>query len=153
MGYPSGRQRFNVLAALDAITKEIFTITNETYLNAESVFLLLAKLATHYPRKTISLVLDNACYQKCALVTEYPASLHIELLYLPAYSPNLNLIEGFWRYVRKECLYSHYYPKFDQFKQVLTDCIQNAYPKHGDILLTLMRWNFQSFANVKISAV
>ena len=150
---PSGRQRFNVLAALDAVTKEIFTITNETYINAESVCLLLAKLAARYPGEAITLVLDNARYQKCALVTEYAASLHIELLYLPAYSPNLNLIERFWRYVRKECLYSHYYPKFDQFKQALTDCIQNAYPTHRDKLETLLRWNFQSFANIKISAV
>jgi transposase len=41
----------------------------------------------------ITLVLDNARYQKCKIVEELALSLSIELLYLPSYSPNLNLIE------------------------------------------------------------
>jgi transposase len=45
----------------------------------------------------ITLVLDNAHYQKCALVQALARGLGIELLYLPAYSPNLNLIERFWK--------------------------------------------------------
>ena len=150
---PSGRQRFNVLGVIDAVTKEIITITNETYINSESVCLLLTKIAAHYPSTLITLVLDNARYQKCERVCQHAAGLKIELLYLPSYSPNLNLIERFWRYVRKECLYAKYYPKFDGFKQALINCIQNAHPQHRDKLETLLSWNFQSFKKVKISAV
>ena len=150
---PSGRQRFNVLAAIDAVTKEIFTITNETYINAESVCLLLTKIAASYPGMLITIVLDNARYQKCELVWQHAKTLGIELLYLPSYSPNLNLIERLWRYVRKECLYAKYYPKFDGFKQALVDCIQNAHTQHRDKLETLLSWNFQYFQKVKISAV
>lgn len=150
---PSGRQRFNVLGAVDAVTKEIFTITNETYINAESICLLLKKIAASYAGQAITIVLDNARYQKCALVSQCAATLNIELLYLPAYSPHLNLIERFWRYVRKECLYSKYYPKFDGFKQAIDDCIQNVHLKHRDDLESLLTWNFQSFQNVKISTV
>ena len=150
---PSGRQRFNVLGAINAVTKEIITITNETYINAESVCLLLTQIAVHYPDTLITLVLDNARYQKCELVWEHAAKLNIELLYLPSYSPNLNLIERFWRYVRKECLYAKYYPKFAGFKQALSDCIQNAHSRHRNELETLLSWNFQSFGKVKISAV
>jgi len=150
---PSGRQRFNVLGAVDAVTKEIFTITNETYINAESVCLLLTKIAARYAGEMITIVLDNARYQKCALVLQHAASLGIELLYLPSYSPHLNLIERFWRYIRKECLYAKYYPKFDGFKQALTDCIQNAHTKHRNELETLLAWNFQSFKKVRISSV
>lgn len=94
---PSGRQRFNVLGAVDAVTKEIFTITNETYINAESVCLLLSKIAISYAGEMITIVLDNARYQKCALVMQHAAALKIELLFLPSYSPHLNLIERFWR--------------------------------------------------------
>ena len=150
---PSGRQRFNVLGAIDAVTKEIFTITNETYINAESVCLLLTKIAASYGNEMITIVLDNARYQKCDLVLQHAAQLGIELLFLPSYSPHLNLIERFWRFVRKECLYSKYYPKFDGFKQALTDCIQTAHTKHRDDLETLLSWNFQSFEKVKISTV
>ena len=32
------------------------------------------------------------------------ASLRIELLYLPSYWPNLNLMERLWKFVKKECL-------------------------------------------------
>jgi transposase len=150
---PSGRQRFNVLGAIDAVSKEIFAITNDTYINAESVCLLLTKIAVRYAGQAITIVLDNARYQKCTLVLQHAATLGIELLFLPAYSPHLNLIERLWRFVRKECLYSKYYPKFDEFRQALTDCIQNAHTKRRDELETLLSWNFQSFKKVKISTV
>lgn len=150
---PSGRQRFNVLGAVDAVTKEIFTVTNQTYINAESVCRLLTQIAARYAHEKITIVLDNARYQKCELVLQQAARLGIELLFLPAYSPHLNLIERLWRFVRKECLYSKYYPKFDGFKQALTECIENAHTKHRDKLETLLAWNFQSFEKVKISTV
>jgi transposase len=150
---PSGRQRFNVLGAVDAVTKEIFTVTNDTYINAASVCALLTQIVARYAGEMITIVLDNARYQKCELVLHHAARLGVELLYLPSYSPHLNLIERFWRYVRKECLYSKYYAKFDGFKQALTDCIQNAHANHRPELETLLAWNFQSFAKVKISTV
>ena len=42
---PSGRQRFNVLGALNAVTHELITITNDAYITAESVCALLEKIA------------------------------------------------------------------------------------------------------------
>lgn len=150
---PSGRHRFNVLGAVDAVTKEIFTVTNDTYINAECVCALLTQIAARYAGETITIVLDNARYQKCDWVLHHAAQLGIELLYLPSYSPHLNRIERFWRYVRKDCLYSKYYAKFDSFKQALTDCIQTAPTNHRPELDTLLAWNFQSFEKVKISTV
>jgi hypothetical protein len=35
---PSGRQRFNVLGALNAITHEMITFTNDTYITSQSLF-------------------------------------------------------------------------------------------------------------------
>jgi hypothetical protein len=66
----SGRQRFNVLGALNALTHELITVTNETYINAQSVCELLNKLAALGLSIPITLVLDNARYQKGALVME-----------------------------------------------------------------------------------
>ncbi len=113
----------------------------------------MAKIALLGLKMPITLVLDNARYQKCALVQNYAAALNIELLYLPSYSPHLNLIERFWNFVRKECLYSKYYPKFPEFKQAIDDCITNAHTKHKNELESLLSWNFQSFKDVKISTV
>jgi transposase len=116
---PSGRQRFNVLGAVNAITHELITITNDAYITAESVCALLEKIAHHYIGIPISIFLDNARYQKCALVMEKAKSLNIELCFLPSYSPNLNLIERVWKFVKKKCLYSKYYEKFPAFKAAM----------------------------------
>lgn len=137
---PAGRKRFNVLAALNAITHQLIFLTNDTYINAESVCNLLRELARLNLGVPLTLVLDNARYQKCKLVFELAQSLHIELLYLPAYSPNLNLIERLWKFVKKQCLYSKYYPDFDGFKQAITHCLNQThttYKKQLDSLLSL----------------
>jgi transposase len=148
---PAGRKRFNVLGALDAVTKQVHTLTNETYINAQSVCELLLKIANHYGSRTITVVLDNARYQKCALVQGFAASLGIELLFLPSYSPNLNLIERFWRFVKKKSLYSTYYPKFTQFKTAIEQRILRAPYEDREELESLLTWNFQSFKKVQIS--
>ena len=68
MQAPAGRHRFNVLGALDAISHQLVTVTNDTYINAQSVCLLMQKLRRLTPELPIVLILDNARYQKCALV-------------------------------------------------------------------------------------
>ena len=150
---PSGRKRFNVLGAINAVTKEIVTFTNETYINADSVCHLLIQIAQHYGPVPITIVLDNVRYQKCALVQAYADYLGIELLFLPTYSPHLNLIERLWRFVKKECLYAKYYQNFADFKQAIETCIETAGTEHRDQLETLLSWNFQSFEKVQISTV
>jgi hypothetical protein len=97
---PSGRQRLNVLAALNALTHEVWTVKNLTYITAETVCELLAQLANAHVGIPLTIILDNARYQRCTLVQMVADSLGIELLYLPNYSPNLNLIERFWKFVK-----------------------------------------------------
>jgi transposase len=150
---PAGRKRFNVLGALNAITHELVLVTNETYITATTVCELLRQLAAQQLGVPITLVLDNARYQKCQVVTALAASLQIELLYLPAYSPNLNLIERLWKFVKKTCLYSKYYANFHDFKQAISTCLaqtHTTYKKELDSLLTL---KFQTFKESQIMAV
>ena len=149
---PAGRRRFNVLGALNAITHEWVMVTNDTYVNASTVCELLRQLAVLHLAVPMTLILDNARDQKCALVTALAASLQIELLYLPAYSPNLNLIERLWKFVKKTCLYSTYYAHFHDFKQAISDCLaqtHTTYKKELDSLLTL---KFQTFKESQIMA-
>lgn len=80
-----------MLGALNALTHEGITLTNDSYINAERVCALLIKLAELPLGVPITLILDKARYQRCRIVQERAAALGIELLYLPAYSPNLNL--------------------------------------------------------------
>jgi transposase len=150
---PSGRKRFNILGALDAITKELITVRNDTYVNAQTVCELLKKIAERNMNIPITIFLDNARYQKCELVQQMAVQLNIALVYLPSYSPNLNLIERFWKFTKKKCLYSKYYESFGCFKSAIENVIDHAHIKHKNELETLLTLKFQSFKNVNIMTV
>jgi transposase len=149
---PSGRQRYNVLGALDAVTHRLIRVTNRDYINAESVCELLRAVAGAGVGLPITLVLDNARYQKCALVQGLAESLGIELLYLPSYSPNLNLIERLWRFVRKESLNSIYYETFERFTTAIDECLDGLPTKHKGEMETLLTHKFQMFGDVPLLA-
>jgi len=150
---PSGRERLNVLGALNAVTREITMVTNDTYINANSVCELLTNIRGQYAKGPVSAVLDNARYQKCALVQDLAKSLDIELLYLPSYSPNLNLIERLWKFVKKECLYSKHYNDFKGFKAAILECLNKADTEHRSALASLLTLRFQTFDYTKILPV
>lgn len=141
---PSGRQRFNVLGALNAITKELVTVTNDTYITSIQVCELMRMLAK---RSTIpiTIVLDNARYQRCKLVMNLAEELHIELLFLPPYSPNLNLIERVWKFVKKQRLTSLYYPDFASFRGAISSFVSQMHKTHKNELHSLLTLNFQLF--------
>ena len=74
-------------------------------------------MAMTYPAaKKITVILDNARYYRSKVVAEYLQNSRIELMFLPPYSPNLNLIERFWKFFKKQVLYNQYYGTFRQFK-------------------------------------
>ncbi len=148
----SGRKRHNVLGALDAVTHRMIRVTNDGYINAESVCALLRSVAGASVGLPITLVLDNARYQKCALVQGLAASLGIELLYLPGYSPNLNLIERLWRFVRKQSLDSTYYEDFEQFRRAIDGCLDDLSAVHKGEMDTLLTHKFQMFEDVPLLA-
>lgn len=144
---PSGRQRFNVLGALNAVTYEVLTVCNDSYINAWSVIEMLWKLRKRYLKTgiPITIVLDNARYQKCFLVTFTAGLMGIELLFLPPYSPNLNLIERYWKFLKKKCLQSKSYDSFGDFTASIESFIEIAHKKHEEELKTLLTWQFQVF--------
>lgn len=149
----SGRKRFNVLAALDAVSHKLITVTNHSYINAESVCLLLRAVASAAtPGIPITLVLDNARYQKCALVAGLAEQLGIELLYLPSYSPNLNIIERVWKFVKAECLRTKYYDNYEKFNKAIQQCLDDLPSKHKPAMDTLLTHKFQTFENVSLIA-
>ncbi|MDD5323612.1 MAG: IS630 family transposase [Methylococcales bacterium] len=143
----SGRKRHNVLGAYDPITHEAITITNDTYINQDVFCEFLEKIANAYADsgRPITLILDNARYQKCQSVANKARELNIELLYLPPYSPNLNLIERLWRFVKKQVLYSKHYDRFDAFRNSINTCITELGTRYKNQMRSLMTLNFQLF--------
>jgi transposase len=144
----SGRKRFNVLGALHAVTHELVTITNHAYINSQSVCELLEKLHEQFGNLPIVLILDNASYQRCHLVRDKAQSLGIRLVFLPPYSPNLNLIERLWKFVKKQVLYNKFYQDYEAFHSAILDCLEQTDTTHKETLDTLLTPKFQTFQNV-----
>jgi transposase len=150
---PSGRKRYNVLGAYHAICGTMVTVTNTTYINSSSVVEMLGKLSLLHPDRSIKIILDNATYQRCYWVRSYATLLGIELIFLPSYSPNLNLIERYWKFLKKKCLYNQFYSDFPSFCAAIDDCLSHGNEKYANELKTLMTLKFQSFENVQFLAV
>jgi len=146
----SGRQRYNVLGAFNAVSHELVRVTNTSYITAETVCELLRKIAALGLATPITLVLDNARYQRCQLVQDLAGALNIELLFLPSYSPNLNLIERLWKFVKKAALNSRYHGSFAEFQGVIDQCLNELPTTHRPQISTLMTTAFQTFGNVSM---
>ena len=101
----TGRQRLNINGAINIVTMAAQILFDET-INAITTVVLLEQIADAYPAaKKITVILDNARYYRSKVVAEYLRHSRIELVFLPPYSPNLNLIELFWKFLKKQVLY------------------------------------------------
>ncbi len=143
----SGRKRYNVLGALDYVSKKMLVVANDSYITATEVCEMLKKIADEYVGKEVHLVLDNARYQKCRIVQELAGQLGIHLEYIPPYSPNLNLIERIWKFVKGE-ISSKYYDDFDAFKQKIDSTISSTDGKNKPKINRLIGKGVQLFHNL-----
>jgi transposase len=148
----SGRQRFNVLGAWNAVTRQLIAVTNTTVVNTGTMCELLRKIAGLGLSGPITLVLDNARYQRNAVVQALAKELGITLLFLPSYSPNLNLIERLWKFVKRRALYGRYHPTFAEFQAAINEVLDGLSTTHAERLKTLMTLNFQLFEDVSLMA-
>lgn len=140
----SGRQRYNVLGAWNAVTRQLIRVSNVTRVSSDTMVELLAKIATTRTGP-ITLVLDNARYQHCAKVKEEAKRLGIDLLFLPSYSPNLNLIERLWKFTKKKALRGKHYKDFERFQDAIDNCLGGLGTTYKTEMQSLMTLKFQTF--------
>ena len=136
----SGRQRFNVLGAWNAVARQLVTVTNTTVVNTETMCELLGKIAALGLTGPVTLVLDNARYQRNAVVMTMAQHWGITLLFLPSYSPNLNLIERLWKFIKRRTLYGRYHPTFADFRAAIEETLANLPTTHATNLTSLMTY-------------
>ena len=67
-------------------------------------------------------------------------------------TPNLNLIERLWKFVKKKTLNAKYYENFATFKAAITTCITDAPTKHKAELDSLLTLRFQTFSKAQVQA-
>ena len=138
----TGRQRLNINGAVSLGTLNMVMRYDDT-INAESTIKLFEQIQRTYPEATqITIICDNARYYRSKLVRAYLENSNIALMFLPPYAPNLNLIERYWKYFKKNVLYDSYYETFKEFKQACTDFFENT-EEHLPSLRSLLTENFQ----------
>jgi transposase len=72
----------------------------------------------HYPR--VVLVIDHAPWHRGARITQaLKAAPHLELYRLPRYSPQLQVIERFWRVLRRRATHNRLFLTLAQLTQTL----------------------------------
>lgn len=147
MGVGGGRHRLNVLGAFCPEDHEYIDLRiPKGSLNAQTVIALLDKIRARHPEtKKFILYLDNAKYQHAKLVAAHVEKLRQEgvvfvLKFLPAYSPNLNLIERLWKFARKHALRC-WHETFEAMQAAIGQVLDNLSHYEGE-LATLMTLKF-----------
>lgn len=138
----TGRQRLNINGAFN-IDELSVVVGYDDSINAQSTISLLKKIESKHPcSDVIYTICDNARYYRSKMVKEYLIKSKVKLVFLPPYSPNLNLIERLWKYFHKIVLYNKYYETFDEFKRACKTFFRRIKRYKGD-LSSLMTENFQ----------
>ena len=138
----SGRQRLNLHGAINAETLQV-TIIESVTVNAESTINLFEAIEQAYPLASqIMVILDNARYHYSKEVKLFLEKSRIKPVFLPSYSPNLNLIERLWKFFKKKILYNTYYESLDLFRKACIKFFRNIDDFH-DELVSLMTSEFE----------
>jgi transposase len=148
VGVGGGRQRLNILGAFCPEDHEyVDKRYTEQNLNAQSVIELFQVIMAKHPKvKHFRIYLDNVRYQHAVVLREWIAQVEkdkgvvFDLKHLPAYSPNLNLIERLWKFLRKEAL-QRWHPSFEDMQKAVAEVLDNL-QRYSEQLKTLMTEKF-----------
>ena len=140
----AGRQRYSVLGALDATTRTLIRETTDGTVTHVTAGRLLLKIRAAHPTGRITVVWDNARYQHTSLVRAVAAYARIDLVYLPPYSPNLNLIERVWKFVKKTALANRSFADYPAFKAAIDDTLDRLGTTHRDAMSSLLTLRFET---------
>ena len=136
--------RYNRINVMGAVDIDRYDVVSQDFpqLNEEATLDFLEKIRKKRANGWIYLVLDNAGYYSTNRVKKYAEAIGIRLLYLPPYSPNLNLVERLWGFMQKQILYNKYYATFAEFKQKCKSFL-NGLRWKKDELRSLLTENFE----------
>lgn len=138
----SGRKRLNLNGAMNASNPWEILLVESERINAQSTWELYRKIEEKEEKRAcIYVISDNARYYKNKLLQENLQNSRIKQVFLPSYSPNLNLIERLWKFMRKKAIDTEFCKSFEEFRQRILDFF-NRIGQYSSELENLMSWNF-----------
>jgi len=138
-----GRQNININGALSWPGREFVHRRADKITSAEMILLFEDLQARHPTASAIRVVLDNARYNHSKELKAWLAcdDCRVELIHLPAYAPNLNLIERFWWLFKKSAIYNKYFPTFADFRAAVEEFFARL-DEYNDEILSLITDKF-----------
>ena len=136
----SGRDRVNINGLLNAYDVTDVIAHDCESVNAESTRdVYQSALERHPEASVIYIISDNARYYHNKKLKEWVNGTKIKQIFLPPYSPNLNLIERLWKFLRKKVINTGFYRTKEKFRQAVKDFFDNIgnYKEELESLLTL----------------
>jgi transposase len=122
----SGRKRVNINGAVNALNPCEAVVVEAQTINAQSTIALYEKLLEKNPGKKLVLICDNARYYRSHLLQDWLKDQPlIQQWFLPTYSPNLNLIERLWRFMKKQTIGLSFYNSYKAFKTAVLDFFEH----------------------------
>jgi len=107
-----------LMGTLNYETGEIFCIESNKY-DAKVFLDFLKKVLEKYPAGKTVMILDNARIHHAKLIQPFleKNKNRLELVFLPPYSPNLNLIEGLWKWLKQSIVYNVFYESVNKIRE------------------------------------
>ena len=147
----SGRDRININGLLNAHDVTDVILQECPSVNFDSTITLYkAALEKHPEAGSIYIITDNARYYLSKKLREWVGGTKIKQIFLSPYSPNLNLIERLWKFLRKTIINTKFYRTKHEFRDVMLNFFNNiaSYRQELESLLTL---NFRMLNSQSIS--
>jgi len=124
--FPKGEQRIiptygkhcgtKLVGVLDYETGAVYVEEHERY-DAEVFLSFLMNVLAWYPKGKIVMVLDNARIHHAKLLEAFlSANTRLQLMFLPPYSPKLNLIEGLWGWLKDSVINNAFFQNRQQIR-------------------------------------
>jgi transposase len=138
-------KRMNIVGALDLSNMSVYNKEYKT-INATSIVKFFEHLLFKMPKKSkIYVILDGARYHKSIEVKNFVKNNpKITLIYLPAYSPNLNAIEVLWKIMHEHVTYNKHYASFKCFTESILNFFSKTVPIHAKNWRDRLCDNFQT---------
>ena len=147
----ASRTRVNIVGAIELATMNVISCRPD-YVNAETTVAFFDQVKTAYPNAPkIHIILDQSGYHRSQLVRDAALEKHIELHYLPPYSPNLNSIERLWKVMNEEERDNVFFPSAKMFRDAINKFFDVKLPKIAQSLRGRINDNFQTIKPVPSS--
>jgi len=128
--FPKGQQKIiptfgkhwgaKLIGTLDYETGEVFCVQEEQY-TAKEFLSFLEKVMAKYPDQRIVMILDNARIHRAEYIQSFlkENKALLQLVFLPPYSPNLNLIEELWGWMKSSVINNVFFDSVQKIRKAV----------------------------------